>query len=116
MKKYVALFCIPQAAIQDWMKNVDEATRKEQSDSMMRQWQEWMDSHESVILDKGLPLGKTKRITSSGITDIKNDLNWYLVIEAESHDAAAELLKDQPHLDIPSAYIEVMDASHQPMS
>jgi len=68
-----------------------------------------MEKNDSMIVDKGLPIGKTKHITADGITDIKNDLNWYLVIEAESHDAAAKLFVAHPHLDIPQAYIEVME-------
>jgi hypothetical protein len=111
MKKFFVLFCMPAAAIADWMATTDEATRKEQSDKMMHDWMGWITDHESVILDKGLPIGKTKRITEAGVTDTKNDLNWYLVIEAESHEAAAELFKDHPHLQIPTAYIEVMDSS-----
>jgi hypothetical protein len=112
MKKFVALFCIPAAAIQEWMSNVDEATRKEQTDKMMQEWNDWMAAHEGMVLDKGLPLGKTKRVDANGITDITNDLNWYLVFEAESHEAAAELFKNHPHIvAIPTAYVEVMDAS-----
>lgn len=115
MKKFFVLFCIPAAAIQEWMATVDEATRKEQSDKMMREWQDWVTAHEGSIVDKGLPLGKTKRVTAEGIADAKNDLNWYLVVEAESHEAAAELFKGHPHLQIPTSYIEVLDASRQGM-
>lgn len=115
MNKYFVLFCIPAAAIQEWVKTVDEKTRKKQSDDMMRSWQEWMEAHNDVILDKGLPIGKTKRITSEGIADTKNDLNWYLIVQAESHDEAAVMFKDHPHLQIPSSYIEVMDSSRPGM-
>lgn len=111
MSKYFVTFSIPAAAIEEWVKTVDESTRKEQSDKMMKDWQTWMKDHDSAILDKGLPLGKTKRVTKEGVTDTKNDLNWYLVVEADSHDAAADIFKDHPHLEIPSAYIEIMDAS-----
>jgi hypothetical protein len=111
MKKFFVLFCIPAAAIQEWIATVDEATRKKQSDEMMRSWQTWMAAHESVILDPGMPLGKTKRVTAQGIADAKNDLNWYLVVKADSHEAAADLFKDHPHLHIPTSYIEVLDAS-----
>jgi hypothetical protein len=111
MNKYFVLFCIPAQAIQDWMASIDETTRKEQTEKMMNDWNAWITDHESAILDKGLPIGKTKRVSSEGITDTKNDLNWYLVVQADSHDAAAELFKDHPHLQIPTAYIEVMDSN-----
>ena len=115
MKKFFVTFNIPAAAVQDWMTKVDEATRKQQSDEMMQSWRNWMKEHEGVLPDKGLPLGKTKRVTKDGIVDTKNDMNWYLIAEAESHEAAAELFKDHPQLHIPSAYIEVMDASRPGM-
>jgi len=115
MKKFFVTFSIPAAAIQQWMTKVDEATRKEQSDEMMQSWKKWVEEHANVIVDKGLPIGKTKRVTESGVADTKNDLNWYLVVEADSHEAAAELFKDHPHLHIPGAYIEVMDSSRPEM-
>ena len=116
MKKFFVLFCIPAQAIQDWITTVDEATRKEQTDKMMQEWQAWMTAHESAVIDKGLPLGKTKRVDVNGVTDIKNDLNWYLVVEAESHDAAAQMFVGHPHIvQIPGAYVQVMDASRQGM-
>src|SRR5438045_2559682 len=116
MNKYVVTFSIPAASIQEWMTNVDEAERKRQTDQMMQEWQAWMAAHEGQVLDKGLPLGKTKRVTKEGITDTKNDLNWYLVVEAESHEAAAEMFRDHPHIkSIPTAYAEVMDANRPMM-
>lgn len=115
MNKYFVTFSIPAAAIQEWMTTVDEATRQQQTQEMMQSWQKWMDEHSAHILDKGLPLGKTKRVTKDGIVDTKNDLNWYLVVEAESHEMAAEMFRNHPHLDIPTSYIEIMDASHPGM-
>lgn len=111
MKKYFALFCVPAASMQEWMANVPEATRKEQMDTMMKDWAAWQEKHKAAIIDTGGPLGKTKRVTSEGIADAKNDLNYYLVVQADSHEAAAELFKDNPHLAITSSYIEVMDSN-----
>jgi hypothetical protein len=115
MKKFFVTFSIPAAAIQNWMATVGEAARKEQTDKLMREWREWTTAHEAAIVDKGLPIGKTKRVTAEGVADGKNELNWYLVVEAESHEAAAEMFKGHPHLTIPSAYIEVMDSSRPGM-
>ncbi|MDB5237566.1 MAG: hypothetical protein JWL88_668 [Parcubacteria group bacterium] len=115
MKKFFVLFGVPAGTMQGWVASTDEATRKEQSADLMQKWQEWMTAHESVILDKGLPIGKTKRVDANGVADTKNELNWYLVVEAESHEAAAEMFVGHPHFMIPTAYIEVMDASHTGM-
>ncbi|HEU0050747.1 MAG TPA: hypothetical protein VFQ60_01685 [Patescibacteria group bacterium] len=111
MKKFFVLFCIPKTTMDEWMAAVDEPTRKKQSEDMMRSWQTWTKKNEKSILDYGLPVGKTKRITSKGATDARNDINWYLVIEAESSESAVKILKEHPHLQIPGAYIDVSDAS-----
>ncbi|HLH12777.1 MAG TPA: hypothetical protein VKV77_12995 [Methylovirgula sp.] len=114
-KKFFVLFAIPATTMQEWMTTVDEAMRKKQSEEMMQAWQAWMGEHEKSLLDKGLPLGKTKRVTASGVADTRNDLNWYLIVDAPSHEAAGEMFKDHPFLRIPNSYIEIMDASHRPM-
>jgi hypothetical protein len=112
MNKYVAIFCIPADSIKEWMGSVDEATRKEQSDKVMQQWAEWRDEHKDAIAEEGFPLGKTKRVTKDSITDTKNDMNWYMIVQAESHEAAATLVQSNPHLQmIPSSYVELMDAN-----
>ena len=115
MRKFFVTFAIPAAAIQEWMAKVDEATRKEQSDKVMHEWQDWMGKHASSILDKGMPIGKTKRVMAGSIADARNDLNWYLVVQAESHEAAAEMFKDHPHLQIPTSHIDISDASRPGM-
>lgn len=105
--KFFVTFNIPSASIQEWMSTVDEATRKEQTEKMMADWKTWMEDHKDSIVDPGLPVGKTKRVTKAGIADAKNDLNWFLIVEADSQDAAADMFKDHPHLQIPSCYIDV---------
>lgn len=107
---------MPAATIQKWMETVDEATRQQQTQEMMQKWEQWMTEHAAQIVDKGLPLGKTKRITSAGIADTKNELNFYIVVQAESHEAAAQLLQTHPQIAIiPNTYIEVMDANRPGM-
>ena len=116
MKKFFVAFCIPAAAVADWMKNVSEEERKKQTAEMMGSWHKWMEVHKSVFADgQGFPLGKTKRVTKEGIADVKNDLNWYVVVKADSHEAAVDLFKDHPQvIDIPSAYIEVVEIPERP--
>lgn len=110
MKKFFVLFCAPHAAMQKWMQETSEGDRKSQMDEMMSSWKAWADAHKESIADQGMPLGKTKRVTEGGIADVKNDLNYCMTIQAESHEAAAEVMKGNPHLAlIPESFIEVMD-------
>jgi hypothetical protein len=109
MKRFFALFQIPASVVEDWKKNTKPDEMKAASEQMMSDWGKWMKAHEKSLVDRGAPLGKTKRVTSDGISDIRNDLNWYAIVEAESHDDAAKIFLDNPHLRIPQAFIEVME-------
>lgn len=112
MEKYVAIFSLPAAKMQEWMEKTDEATRKEQMDKLMSEWNAWKEAHAAQMVDDGLPLGKTKRVSKDGIADVKNDLNYLMIVQAENHEAAAELFKENPHLQmIPDSYVEVMGTS-----
>ena len=114
MKKYFALFMIPASAVDEWKKNTKPQEKKAAEEKMMRDWEKWGKAHERNLIDKGAPLGKTKQVSSSKISDIRNDLNWYSIVEADSHDDAAKLFKDNPHLQIPGSTIEVMEISSMP--
>ena len=98
-----------------WMTDTSEDDRKKQMDQMMTDWKSWAAKLGSAIVDQGKPLGKTKRVTKAGVTDEKNDLNYYLILQAESHDAAAKMMSDCPHFMIPDSYAEVMEISHMGM-
>ena len=96
----------------DWSATTTAEERKAQSDQMMADWKTWMEKTGASLVDKGMPLGKTKRVTAGGVADVKNDMNYYIMLEADSHEAAAEMVKDNPHLHIPNAYVEVMEVPH----
>ena len=104
--KFIALYLIPSSVMADWAKT-DPDTRKAAEEKMKAEWQKWIEEHSKMITLTEAS-GKTKRITSSGISDIKNDICLYSFIEAESHEAAAKAFKDHPHLQIQNSSIEVM--------
>jgi len=114
MKKFFALFMIPAAAVDEWKKKTKPDEMKSASEKMMRDWEKWQKAHKKDLVDSGAPLGKTKRVSSERISDVRNDLNWYSIVEAESHDAAARLFEDNPHLQIPGSSIEVMEIPAMP--
>ena len=70
----------------------------------------WAKDNEASILDLGSPLGKTKRIDAKGISDTKNEITAYTIVQAESHEAAAALFANHPHFMIfPGQSVEVME-------
>lgn len=107
MEKFFILYQAPIAEIEKWMKK-PEAERKEGEAKMMKEWDEWMKKHQKSIHDKGAGVGKTLRVTKDGVHPAKNDVMLYGIVEAKSREAAAEMFKDHPHLQIPHATIEVM--------
>ncbi len=107
MKKYLVLYLAPTSVIEDWSKT-DPDKRKVAEDKMRGDWNEWMSNHAKMIADTGA-CGKTKRVSSSGTSDIKNDILLYSFVEAESHEAAAKSFEGHPHLQIPQSSIEVME-------
>jgi hypothetical protein len=99
-QKFLALYLVPQAVIADWMKT-DPETRK------AAERMAWTGAHDKLVTATEAA-GKTKRVTSAGVADVKNDIMLYSIVEAESPEAAAKAFENHPHLQIPQASIEVM--------
>ena len=114
MNRYVAIFSIPARVMDEWVRNTSAEQRKSMSEEMMGAWQKWMDTHARSITDKGMPLGKTKRVSAKGVADLRNDMNFYIIVDAENHDAAAKMFQSHPHMQIPEAYVEVMEVPRAP--
>ena len=75
----------------------------------MAAWRGWGERYASQIVDAGGPLGKTKRVCHDGISDISNAMTGYVIIEAESHEAAAKMFEKHPHFAIfPGDAVEIM--------
>lgn len=109
MKKFMAVFLGTAASMKKW-ETLDENARKERESKGIAAWKNWMMINEKIIKETGSPLGKTKRIDANGISDMKNELTAYVVVEAESHEAAAKLFLEHPHFTIfPGDHIEVME-------
>ena len=73
-------------------------------------WGEWMNTHQAAIVDVGGPLGSTKRVSSNGIEDTSNQITAYTVIEANTHEAAAEMFREHPHFSVfPGESVEIME-------
>ena len=89
---------------------ISEAERNKRIQDGMAAWRAWGDKHKAAIVDNGGPLGKTKRTGLNGITDIKNNRAGYVVVKAESHEAAAKLFEGHPHFTIfPGDSVEIME-------
>ncbi len=110
MKKFLVLYRMDIAEMQKLMASTNEEERKKS----MAKWEAWMKKNMASMADHGGPVGKTKRSAASGISDIRNDIGGYSIVQAESHAAAAALFADSPHLTMPGASAEVMEIMPMP--
>jgi hypothetical protein len=91
-----------------WMA-LPEAQRRAKEQEGMAAWKSWMEKHHAAVVSMGGPLGKTKKITERGIDDVSNEMTAFVVVRAESHEAAARLFEKHPHFSIfPGEALEVM--------
>jgi hypothetical protein len=113
MKKFLVTYLAPASVIAEW-KKTDPDTRKAAEEKMRAEWKNWMNDHANIFADIGAGVGKTKVVTAQGISDSKNDIMLYSLVEAESHEAAAKSFEGHPHLQIPQSSIEVMEVHALP--
>ncbi len=108
MKKFLVLYLAPARVIDEW-KKTDPQTRKAAEEKMQADWKKWVSDHAKMFADMGAGVGKTKRVAAQGVSDTRNDVMLYAIVEADSHDAAAKSFVGHPHLGIPEASIEIME-------
>jgi hypothetical protein len=102
MKKFIALYMVPAAA----MAQMGNST-PDQMKAGMDEWSKWGKMHEKAIVDMGAPLGKTKRVTTGGASDAKNEIGGYSIVQGGSLDAIANEMA-------PGAWIEITEFMPMP--
>ena len=111
MKKFLVLYMASAAEFEKMIKNSTPQQQKEGMDA----WMKWMNANKASFVDGGAPLGKTKRVDAKGVSDIRNDVGGYSIVQAASAEAAAKIFgKDQPHLQMPGAWIEIVEIMPMP--
>lgn len=107
---YLAVFLGSKSSprMMEWIA-LPEDERNAKMQEGIAAWHAWCEKHQAAIVTMGGPLGKTKKITQYGIEDISNDLSAYMVVRADSHEAAAKLFEKHPHFtNFPGESVEVM--------
>jgi hypothetical protein len=111
VKKFLAIYIGTAASLErsKW-NDMDETQRQALQKSGIAAWGQWSKDHQKALVDPGGPLGKTKRTSAQGIADISNAMTAYVIINAESHEAAARLFENHPHFTIfPGDSVEIME-------
>jgi hypothetical protein len=109
MKKFLVLYKAPSSSFEQAMK-----ASPEQQKAGMDAWMAWGKKAAASIVDMGAPLGKSLRVTKGGASPTTNDLGGYSILQAESKEALAEVLKGHPHFMMQDGSIEVVEVMPMP--
>lgn len=89
---------------------LSESAKQDRQKEGVKQWSSCAQKNSQLIVDTGNPLGRTKKISDDGVTDTKNQLTAYTIVETETHEQAANLFLKHPHFEIfPGESIEIME-------
>ena len=116
MKRFMAIYLGGMDG--DMMEKWNAMSEAEQGDVKqkgMAAWGKWMQDHAPAVVDMGAPLGKTKKTDKNGVSDTKNAMGGYVVVQAENHEEAAKLFLNHPHFTIfPGESVEIMECLPMP--
>jgi len=74
-----------------------------------RQWTDWEARNAAFFPDRGGMVGKTTRVTKEGIAAAVNPFCGYIVVEADTIEAAARLFENHPHFTVfPGDGVDIM--------
>ena len=88
----------------------------EEGQQHMANWKAWMDGLGDAVVDRGVPVGKSKTVSKDGVTDDggSNPLSGITIIQAEDMDAALAMVTGSPHVTM-GGTIEVAPAMDMSM-
>src|ERR1700732_5417083 len=96
------------AKMAEW-NALPETERNARQQQGIAAWKAWAEKHRASIVERGGPLGKTKKVDPKGVADISNLLTAFTVVRAASHEAAAKMFEGHPHFSVfPRESIEIM--------
>jgi hypothetical protein len=108
MSRFVAVYTMkPEdvAAFRARPKSEQDAINK----AGLKAWEEWGKRNAAAIVASDIMVGKTRRVTKTGIVDAQNQIAGILIVEAADIAAAAGVFRDHPHITIlPGDGIDVM--------
>lgn len=109
MKTFLAMYTGSPAAFAAWSA-LSAAEQQQRHEQGMAAWKQWMHDNNASVVEMGGPLSKTTLIDANGISEIRNQLAGFTIIQAESQQAAAQLFIGHPHFSIfPGQGVELME-------
>jgi hypothetical protein len=110
MVRFLALYVgAPDSDSQRAWDSLSPDAQAARASKAMTAWGDWVQKHQSAIVDVGAPLGKTLFAGPKGLKPITNNAAAYVIVEAPDHQAAAAMFLDHPHFTLfPGSGVEIM--------
>jgi hypothetical protein len=109
MSKFVFIYHAPMTPAEATPPTPDQMA------AVMEDWNTWAGRVGDGMVDFGTPLAGGVRVTTEGTSPSDRDVAGYSVIEADDMDAALELARNHPHLNMPGGCeVEVHEAQPIP--
>ena len=67
----------------------------------MQEWMGWAERVGDGMVDFGTPLGGGVRVSPAGTSPSEREVSGYSIIEADDLEAALDLARNHPHLNMP---------------
>jgi YCII-related domain len=110
MKRFLVLYKSSTPA-----DEIMAASTPEQMQAGMAEWQRWATKAGDAIVDFGTPLGDSASVGDGSNAGTGAHITGFSILQAESLEAVATLLRDHPHLKTPGeSSITVLEALSMP--
>lgn len=93
MKKFLVLYFVKDSDIE----KINKITSKEQ-EKEMKAWELWGEKYSNNIVDFWNPVGVTKKLSNSWVSQGEHKTIGYGIMQANCKDEMYEVLKSNPHL------------------
>src|SRR5262249_27488876 len=104
MKKYLVLY-LSSVPASDQMSKASP----EQAKAGMDAWMAWANKAGKAIVDLGAPLGNPIKVSAASVGSSDSKVAGFSILQGESSEGTAALLKDHPHHRAPGSSIEVFE-------
>jgi hypothetical protein len=111
LKRFVVLYSSPVGA-REQMANASS----EEASTGMQAWMEWAQRAGDAIVDLGTPVEASSRVSAAGTSASDSQTSGYSLLQGDSNETIITLLRDHPHLKMPGASIDVLEALPVPGS
>jgi len=114
MPKFLAIYTMKHEDFERF-RSLSKAEQDAIDAEGIPKWMAWEERNAAAIVSRGGMVGKTTRVTREGISPAANAICGYLIVEAETAEAAARLFQDHPHITVfPGDGVDIMPFVTEP--